>query len=133
MNTKRFAKLLIVGIVLIWLCFSAVGCATNHVESSKPDLTLVEPQTKEFSLDDIPEARYTVTVKNDKGEEEQLEFAWPWYVAIGGKIMNGNLLACLDIVGHQAGIEGVIDHIWVSTAPTRFNLDGQSSHDLESL
>jgi hypothetical protein len=88
MNIVEFVKSLVTRGLLMCFCFSAIGCTTSHIRSNKPDLSLVEPKTKQFSLDDIPQAKYTVTVNNDQGEEEQMEFFWPWYAAIGGKIMN---------------------------------------------
>jgi hypothetical protein len=88
MKIMGFIKSSITRGLLLCFCFYAVGCTTNHVKSGEPVLSLVVPKTKQFSLDDIPEAKYTVLVKNDKSEEEQMEFVWPWYAAIGGKIMN---------------------------------------------
>ena len=49
---------------------------------------MVEPTTQQRCLDGIPVAKYKVKAKNGKGQEESLEFAYPWYVAIGGKITN---------------------------------------------
>jgi hypothetical protein len=87
MKIKTILRILLTKGLLMGLV-STSGCMTSQMKSNKPALTLVEPMTKQFSLDDIPEVKYTVPVQNEQGEEEQMEFVWPWYVAIGGKIMN---------------------------------------------
>lgn len=88
MKTVKVFKCLILRSLLICVCSLLVGCTTSHIKSGKPALSLVEPITQQFSLDDIPIAKYKVKVRNDLGEEEEMEFDWPWYAAIGGKIQN---------------------------------------------
>ena len=74
--------------VVIFVCILVVGCTTSQMNSGVPALSLVEPGTQEVCLDDIPIPRYTVEVKNEQGGEEMMDFEWPWYAAIGGKIQN---------------------------------------------
>ncbi len=88
MKNKKFFRRFIFKSLLFCFCFLLVGCTTSHIESGNPDLSLVEPITKQFSLDEIPVARYMIKVSNEQGQEEDLEFDWPWYAAIGGKIQN---------------------------------------------
>jgi len=80
-------KLKLQGLVLC-ICLSGVGCTTSQMKSGKPPLSLVEPATQQVCLDDIPMAHYQVKVKNEQGEEDVMQFEWPWYAAIGGKIQN---------------------------------------------
>jgi len=51
-------------------------------------LTLVEPATSQVCLADVPVPKYTVKAKDEQGNENSIEFFWPWYAAIGGKIQN---------------------------------------------
>lgn len=88
MKTKKVFGRFIFKSLLFCFCFLLVGCTTSHIESGNPDLSLVEPITRQFSLDEIPVARYMIKVSNEQGQEEDLEFNWPWYAAIGGKIQN---------------------------------------------
>jgi hypothetical protein len=69
MKLETFLSALIAKGLLIGLV-SVGGCVTSQIKSDKPALSLVEPMTRQFSLDDIPQAQYTVKVKNEKGEEE---------------------------------------------------------------
>ncbi len=68
--------------------FLVGGCATVYAGIDRYPLSLVEPATQQECLDDIPLAKYKVEVENDEGQKEELEFVYPWYVAIGGKISN---------------------------------------------
>ncbi len=78
---------LAIGLMFV-ISFSVVGCATAYANIDKYPLSLVEPATQQKCLDDIPLAWYKVKAENDEGQEEELKFVYPWYVAIGGKISN---------------------------------------------
>lgn len=88
MKVRNVMKSLIERGLVISVCVLMVGCTTSQMDSGKPALSLVEPGTQEVCLDDIPMAHYQVKVKNDQGEEDVMQFEWPWYAAIGGKILN---------------------------------------------
>lgn len=68
--------------------FLVGGCTESYANLDRSPLSLVEPTTQQRCLDGIPVAKYKVKVKNGRGREETLEFAYPWYIAIGGKITN---------------------------------------------
>lgn len=74
--------------LMVLLSFLAVGCTTSQMTSGKPALSLVEPATQQAYIEDIPAPEYTFKGKNKEGQVQDVNFVWPWYVAIGGKITN---------------------------------------------
>lgn len=68
--------------------FLSGGCHKVYANLDRHPLSLVEPATQQKCLDDIPLPKYIAKAKNKEGWEEELEFEYPWYVAIGGKISN---------------------------------------------
>jgi len=80
---KRIVISLVISSILI-SPFLVSGCTEAYANFDKSPLSLVEPATQQKYIDDIPVAKYKVKAKDEKGREETLEFAYPWYVAIGG-------------------------------------------------
>ncbi len=85
---KKVLSFLILTGTLVLLSLSVVGCATSQMVSGKPALTLVEPATQSACIDEIPVPEYVFKGKTEQGREQKVNFVWPWYVAIGGKITN---------------------------------------------
>ncbi len=79
--------LMLIGLVAL-LSFSVAGCTTSQMVPGRPALTLVEPATQEVCIDEIPVPEYVFKGKNKQAKEQEVNFVWPWYVAIGGKITN---------------------------------------------
>jgi hypothetical protein len=85
---KILAVRLLLLLMSMFLSVSLVGCKTSQMDSGGPALSLVEPATSQVCLADIPVPKYTVKAKDEQGNENSIEFFWPWYSAIGGKIQN---------------------------------------------
>ena len=83
MNKK--IRILIVGAMLGGLFL--IGCGGAHKNINNHFLNRVEDETKK-SLDSVSPPTYTVRVQDEQGLEKDFEFAYPWYIAIGGQIAN---------------------------------------------
>lgn len=84
---KKIVITLVVSLILI-SPFLLSGCNKVYASSDKSPLSLVEPTTQLRCLDDILVPKYKVKAEDEKNQEETIEFTYPWYVAIGGKISN---------------------------------------------
>ncbi len=84
---KLLSNFMLMGLV-VPLSFLAVGCTTSQMTSGRPALSLVEPATQQACIDEISAPEYVFTGKNKLDREQKVNFLWPWYVAIGGKIAN---------------------------------------------
>lgn len=84
---KLLGNFTLMGLVFS-LSFLAVGCTTSQMNSDRPALSLVEPATQQVCIDEISAPEYIFTGKNKLNREQKVNFVWPWYVAIGGKIAN---------------------------------------------
>ena len=82
---NKTVKTLIVSAILVSLFLT--GCSNAHRNIKNHDLTRVEDETKQ-SLDSVSPPMYTVKVQDKQGLEKDFEFAYPWYIAIGGQIAN---------------------------------------------
>ncbi len=85
---KKVLSYLILTGIMVLLSLSVVGCTTSQMVSGKPALTLVEPATQQACIDEIQVPEYVFKGKNKLEREQKVNFIWPWYVAIGGKITN---------------------------------------------
>lgn len=81
------SNLMLMGLVVL-LSILLAGCTTSQMVPGRPALTLVEPATQEVCIDEIPVPEYVFKGKNKQAKEQEVNFVWPWYVAIGGKITN---------------------------------------------
>jgi hypothetical protein len=86
MKEMAMKYLIVTSLTLILLILT--GCNKSQLSRGEFPLSIVEPANGNECLDDIPSVRYKVKATNGAGEEETLEFNWPWYTAIGGKIGN---------------------------------------------
>ncbi len=85
---KKFLSNSVLLALLALFSLLVVGCATSQMVSGRPALTLVEPSTQQFCIDEIPVPEYAFEGKNEQSKAQRVNFVWPWYVAIGGKITN---------------------------------------------
>jgi hypothetical protein len=71
--------LIVTSLTLVLLILT--GCNKSKLSQGEFPLSIVEPANGNECLDDIPAVRYKVKATNGAGEEETLEFNWPWYTA----------------------------------------------------
>jgi len=84
---KVLSSLMLVGLGAL-ICLSVAGCSPSEPKLAKPLLSLVEPSSQELCIDEIAVPEYEFKGKNKENKEQEVNFVWPWYIAIGGRITN---------------------------------------------
>ena len=84
---KKLRSNLMLIVLTVLFSFLTASCSSSQ-KTERSALSLVEPDTQQVYISEMAAPEYVFKGKNKQGQEQEVNFVWPWYVAIGGKITN---------------------------------------------